>query len=103
MRRIVVALVASTLTLISLDSSEASPKASAVTAAFKTLLNTTADSSGTLDQKYEADGSALDDALAATTKIADSMLAQESQSATELYSPQILAVNQMLEASKTLF
>ena len=103
MRKVLVALAVSSLALVGIAPAEAAPKASVVTAAFKTLLNATADSMEALDQKYEADVSVLDDALTAATKAADATLAQELQAATDLYSPQIAASNQKLEAAKVLF
>lgn len=82
---------------------QAAPKASVVTAAFKTLLNTTVDSMDALDQKYEADVDTLDEALFEATKAANAVLAQEFQAATDLYSPQIAAANLRLEAAKLQF
>ncbi|CAB4738574.1 MAG: hypothetical protein F2704_00020 [Actinobacteria bacterium] len=103
MRKGLVAIVVSILAMTGFTSAEAAPKSSVVTAAFKTLLNTTADSIDSLDEKYEADVSVLDDALIAATKAADATLALELQAATSLYSPQIASANQRLEAAKTLF
>lgn len=103
MRRIFVALIVSSLTLAGTTTAEAAPKASAVTAAFKTLLNSTVDSLEALETKYEADVSVLDDALTAATTAADTALAQDLQAATNLYSPQIATANQKLEAAKILF
>jgi hypothetical protein len=81
----------------------AAPKATSVTAAFKLLLSTATNSMDELDQKYESDVSALDDALNAATKAADASLAQELEAATTLYLPQITSASQRLEAAKTLF
>ena len=81
----------------------AAPKATSVTAAFKSLLSTATNSMDELDQKYESDVSALDDALSAATKAADASLAQELEAATTLYLPQITSAGQRLEAAKTLF
>ena len=81
----------------------AAPKATSVTAAFKSLLSTATNSIDELDQKYESDVSALDDALSTATKAADASLAQELEAATTLYLPQITSANQRLEAAKTLF
>jgi hypothetical protein len=103
MKRILAALIVSSLTLVGTTTAEAAPKASVVTAAFKTLLNSTVDSLEALETKYEADVSVLDDALTAATKAADTTLAQDLQAATDLYSPQIAAANQKLEAAKILF
>ena len=103
MRRILLALVISSLAFAGTAPAEAAPKASVVTTAFKNLLNSTADSLESLEAKYEADVSALDDALTAATKAADATLAQELQAATDLYSPQIASANQKLEAAKVLF
>ena len=86
-----------------MSSATAAPKATSVTAAFKSLLSTATNSMDELDQKYESDVSALDDALSAATKAADASLAQELEAATTLYLPQITSANQRLEAAKTLF
>ena len=103
MKRILVAVVVASLTFAGAVTAEAAPKSSVVTTAFKTLLNTTADSLESLEGKYETDVSALDDALTAATKAADLLLAQELQAATDLYTPQIATANQKLEAAKILF
>jgi hypothetical protein len=55
MRKTLVALLVVLLSASFIAPSQAAPKASLVTAAFKTLLNTTSDSLDALDQKYEAD------------------------------------------------
>ena len=80
-----------------ITTTQAAPKSSPVSAAFKTLLNTTTDSIDELDQKYEADVDILDEALSAATKTSNTVLAQEIQAATDLYSPQIASANQRLE------
>lgn len=103
MRKTLLACIAMTLSISIVNPAQAAPKASVVTAAFKTLLNTTVDSLDALEQKYEADVDLLDDALSAATKAANTLLAQEIQAATDLYSPQIAAANQRLEAAKTQF
>ena len=103
MRKHLVFVLAITSSLLAIAPAEAAPKAATVTAAFKTLLNNTTSSLDELDQKYEADVSALDDALTAATVAADATLAQDLQAANSLYSPQIASANQRLEAAKTLF
>jgi len=81
----------------------AATKPTVVTAAFKNLLNVTSDSMDQLDQKYEADVDALDAALLAATKAADDTYNQELAAATALYTPQIAAANQKVEAAKVVF
>ncbi len=103
MRKTLLACIAITLSISIVNPAQAAPKASVVTAAFKTLLNSTVDSMDALEQKYEADVDLLDDALSAATKAANALLAQEIQTATDLYSPQIASANQRLEAAKTQF
>ena len=103
MKRILVALIVSSLTLAGTTTAEAAPKASVVTAAFKNLLNSTADSLESLDAKYEADVSVLDDALTAATKAADSTLATDLLAATNLYAPQITAANKKAEDAKATY
>ena len=68
MRKVLFVLALSSLAIAGTTSAEAAPKPSVVTAAFKTLLNTTTDSMDELDQKYEANVSAL--VLTATYKSA---------------------------------
>jgi hypothetical protein len=103
MRKTLVAFLVVLLSASFVAPTQAAPKASVVTAAFKTLLNTTLDSMDALEQKYEADVDLLDEALSVATKAANAVLAQEIQAATDLYSPQIASANQRLEAAKTLF
>jgi hypothetical protein len=82
---------------------QAATKATTVTAAFKTLLNTTSDSLEALEQKYEADIDALDANLAAATKSADDTYNQDLLAATNLYAPQITAANKKAEDALKLF
>ena len=103
MRKTLVTLLVTLLCVSFITPAQAAPKASLVSTAFKTLLNTTVDSMDALDQKYEADVDLLDDALSAATKAANTVLAQEIQAATDLYSPQIAAANQRLDAAKLQF
>jgi hypothetical protein len=103
MRKTLVVCIAIALSISMASPTQAAPKASALTVAFKTLLNTTVDSMDALEQKYEADVDLLDEALSAATKAANTVLAQEIQAATDLYSPQIASANQRLESAKTLF
>ena len=103
MRKPLVLAISLLLTVSALSPASAATKGTTVTAAFKTLLNTTTDSLDALEGKYESDVSALDDALITATKAADTTLAQELQAATDLYGPQIASANQRLEAAKTSF
>ena len=82
---------------------QAATKATTVTAAFKTLLNTTGDSLEALELKYEADIDALDATLAAATKSADSTLDQDLLAASNLYAPQITEANKKAVDSLSLF
>ena len=56
---------------------QAAPKSSMVTVAFKTLFNTTVDSMDALEQKYETDVDLLDEAFSVAMKAANTVLAQE--------------------------
>jgi len=103
MRKTLVAILVPILSVCVATPSQAAPKPAMVTAAFNTLLNTTVDSLDALEQKYESDVDLLDEALSTATKAANAVLAQEIQAATDLYSPQIAAANQRLEAAKTTF
>jgi hypothetical protein len=103
MRKTSIALLVGLLSISLAVPAHSAPKATAVTAAFKTLLNTTENSMDALDQKYEADVDALDATLAAAKQAAGVVLAEEIAAATTLYAPQIAAANQRLEAAKVLF
>ena len=82
---------------------EAATKATTVTAAFKTLLNTTSDSLDALEQKYEADIDTLDATLVAATKSADDTYNQDLLAATNLYAPQITAANKKADDAKASY
>jgi hypothetical protein len=103
MKRIAIALTVLTFTFSSAVPAQATAKATTVSAAFRTLLNQSTTALESLEEKYEADIDVLDEALIAATKSADANLAQDLQSATDLYSPQILAANSKLDAAKILF
>lgn len=103
MRKTSIAVLVGVLCLSLVAPAYAVPKASAVTAAFKTLLNTTENSMDLLEQKYEADVDALDATLAAAKQAANATLAVEIQAATALFAPQIAAANARLEAARILF
>ena len=103
MRKVLFALALSSLAIAGTTSAEAAPKASVVTAAFKTLLNTTTDSMDELDQKYEANVSALDDALTNATLAANKTFESENSAASNLYLPQIATSNSSLSGAKTKF
>lgn len=87
----------------SLSPVQAATKATTVTAAFKTLLNTTSDSLEALEQKYESDIDALDSALANSTIAANSTYDQEIQAASNLYAPQISASNTKMTEARAKF
>lgn len=103
MRRTPALALALALSVTGVVPASAATKAQNVTAAFKTLLNTTGDSLDALEQKYEADIDVLDATLAATTKAADATLDQELQAATALYAPQIAAANKKADEAKNIF
>lgn len=103
MRKVPALALVLALSITGLAPASAATKAQTVTAAFKTLLNTTGDSLDALEQKYEADIDALDATLAAATKAADASLDQELQAATALYAPQISAANKKAEEAKIVF
>jgi hypothetical protein len=81
----------------------AATKAQTVTAAFKTLLNTTGDSLDAIEQKYESDVDELDATLAAAVKAADATYDQELLAATTLYAPKIAAANKAADDSLKFF
>jgi len=68
MRKTLIAFLVVLLSASFVAPVQAAPKSSMVTAAFKTLLNTTVDSMDALEQKYEADVDLLDEALSVATK-----------------------------------
>jgi hypothetical protein len=82
---------------------QAATNPKAVTAAFTKVLSATDNSLEALELKYETDVDALDAALAAATKAAESTLDQELQAATSLYAPQISAANKKVEDAKLVF
>ena len=91
MRKAPALVLVLSVSILGLTPANAATKAQTVTAAFKTLLNTTGDSLDALEQKYEADIDVLDLALAASTKSADDTYNQDLLTATNLYAPQIAA------------
>jgi hypothetical protein len=103
MRKVIAVAAVSILAIVGINPAVAAQKGSVVTAAFKTLLNSTSNSMDALDQKYEADVSALDDALAAATKAANSSYDQDLLAATNLYAPQITAANQKSVSALALY
>jgi hypothetical protein len=102
MKRLLISLLALVL-LTPISPTQAATKATTVTAAFKTLLNTTGDSLDALEQKYESEIDALDATLAAAVKAADATYDQELLAATNLYSPKIAAANKAADDSLKLF
>lgn len=103
MRKLLALCLVSSLLALGTSPTYAAPKVNVVTTAFKTLLNTTANSLDELDAKYEADIDKLDATLAIATKNADEVLSQELQAATALYAPQIAAANKKAEEAKAVF
>jgi len=81
----------------------AATKPSVVTAAFKTLLNTTTNSMDALDQKYEADVDALDAQLRAVMNMADESYSADLLAATNLYAPQITAATKKSDDAKKTY
>ncbi|CAN2174260.1 hypothetical protein MCETARE7_00129 [Candidatus Nanopelagicaceae bacterium] len=82
---------------------QAATNPKAVTAAFTKALSATDDSLEALELKYESDIDALDAALAAATKSADSTLDQDLLAATNLYAPQIAAANKKADDAKVTY
>jgi hypothetical protein len=103
MRKVSTLALVLALSITGLAPASAATKAQTVTAAFKTLLNTTGDSLDALEQKYESEIDALDSALAASTKLADDTYSQDLLAATNLYAPQIAAANKKAEDAKTSY
>jgi hypothetical protein len=102
MKKSLIPLVALVL-LATTSPAHAATKATTVTAAFKTLLNTTGDSLEALELKYEADVDALDAVFAEATRLANSTYDSEFSAATLLYSPQISAINLKISEAKIKF
>lgn len=84
-------------------SAQAATNPKAVTAAFTQVLSATDNSLEALELKYESDIDALDAALAAATKSADSTLDQDLLAATNLYAPQITAANKKADDAKATY
>jgi hypothetical protein len=103
MKRIAIVLTVLTFAFSTVVPAQAATKATTVSTAFRTLLNQSTTALESLEEKYEADIDVLDQALITATKSADATLAQDLQSATDLYAPQILAANSKLDAAKILF
>ena len=102
MKKSLITLLALVL-LATTSPAHAATKATTVTAAFKTLLNTTGDSLEALELKYEADIDALDAALVAATRSADNTYDQELLAATNLYAPLIAAANKNADFWKSQY
>jgi hypothetical protein len=101
MRKVLALVLA--LSITGLVPASAATKAQTVTAAFKTLLNTTGDSLDALEQKYESDIDALDSALANSTIAANRTYDQEIQAASNLYAPQITASTLKITEARAKF
>lgn len=103
MRKVPALALVLALSITGLAPASAATKAQTVTAAFKTLLNTTGDSLEALEQKYESDIDALDSALANSTIAANSTYDQEIQAASNLYAPQISASTLKMTEARAKF
>jgi hypothetical protein len=103
MRKVPALALVLALSVTGLAPASAATKAQTVTAAFKTLLNTTGDSLDALEQKYESDIDALDSALANSTIAANSTYDQEIQAASNLYAPQISASTLKMTEARAKF
>lgn len=103
MRKVAVVGLGLALSLVGFSPSSAATKATLVTNAFKTLLNTTGNTLDLLEQKYEVDIDALDEALAAATRSADDDYNKDLLAATNLYAPQISAANKRAEEAKVSY
>ncbi len=103
MRKVPALALVLALSITGLAPASAATKAQTVTAAFKTLLNTTGDSLDALEQKYESDIDALDSALANSTIAANSTYDQEIQAASNLYAPQISASTLKMTEARAKF
>lgn len=99
MKKLLISIIAVVL-LVPASPAHAAPKATTVTAAFKTLLNSTGDSLEALEQKYEAEIDVLDSALALATQSADDNYNKDLLAATNLYAPQITAANKRADDAK---
>ena len=91
------------LSISGLAPASAATKSQTVTAAFKTLLNTTGDSLDALEQKYQSDIDDLDSALANSTIAANTTYDQEIQAASNLYAPQISASTLKMTEARAKF
>jgi hypothetical protein len=103
MRKVPALALVLALSITGLAPASAATKAQTVTAAFKTLLNTTGDSLDALEQKYESDIDALDSTLANSTIAANSTYDQEIQAASNLYAPQISASTLKMTEARAKF
>ena len=103
MRKTLVLVVALTLPFVGMSPSNAATKASTVTAAFKSLLNSANNAMDDLDQKHESDIVSLDAALANSKISANDTYDQEIQAASNLYAPQISTSNQKITDARSRF
>jgi hypothetical protein len=100
MRKAPALVLVLSLSILGLIPASAATKAQTVTAAFKTLLNTTGDSLEALEQKYESDIDLLDAQLLGATKAADDAYSADLLAATNLYAPQIAAATKKSDEAK---
>ena len=97
-----VGLLITTL-ILSGTSANAATKATTVTAAFKSLLNKTANSLDSLERKYESDVDALDFAFNEATRLANSTYDSDFATASSIFTPQIAAINLKISEAKAKF
>ena len=103
MKRIAFALTILTVAVSGLVPAQAATKATVVTAAFRALLNQSSTSLEGLEQQFEEDLDRLDAALAEATSLANNTYDSEFAAATNLYSPQISAINLKVTEAKAKF
>jgi len=103
MRKVPALALVIALSVMGLTPASAAPKATTVTAAFKTLLNKSANSWDALERKYESDVDALDFALNEATRLANSTYDSDFAAASSLFTPQIAAINLKISEAKAKF
>jgi hypothetical protein len=89
--------------ILSGTSASAATKATIVTAAFKSLLNKSANSLDALERKYESDIDALDFALNEASRRANSTYDADFAAASSVFIPQIAAINLKIAEAKAKF
>ena len=103
MRKALVLFLALSVSALGFSPTYAATKASTVTAAFKTLLNSSSTALDDLEQKYETDIDGLDTTLLSAVKAADDTYNQDLLAATNRFAPQIAAATKKSEEAKTTY